>query len=162
MIFLFASLISVLASFSLCALSILTLSTISTVFKCQEGPVINLKSAAVATPSSSSVNFVERFWSVTFLDFATFIHHNVFLRGNDEFLFKCEPIASDIMNTSFMSETRCPIEPGVSDQALIVSVVGLILALFQLLMSVIGTIISLQIKPWKQVEVFMQKKQLQC
>jgi len=119
MIFLFASLISVLASFSLCALSILTLSTISTVFKCQEGPVINLKSAAVATPSSSSVNFVE----------------------------------SDIMNTSFMSETRCPIEPGVSDQALIVSVVGLILALFQLLMSVIGTIISLQIKPWKQVEV---------
>lgn len=64
------------------------------------------------------------------------------------------------MNTSFMSETRCPIEPGISDQALIVSVVGLILALFQLLMSVIGTIIALQIKPWKQVEVFMQKIQL--
>ena len=57
------------------------------------------------------------------------------------------------LNSSFKSETRCPIEPSIGDQAMIVSVVGLILALFQLLMSVIGTIIALQIKPWKQVEV---------
>ena len=35
----------------------------------------------------------------------------------------------------------------------LIPVVGLILSLFQLLMSVIGTIIALQIKPWKQVEV---------
>lgn len=112
MVFLFTSIISVLASFSLCTLSILTLSTISTVFKCQEGPLINLK---VAMP----VDFVQ----------------------------------SSELNSSFKSETRCPIEPSIGDQAMIVSVVGLILALFQLLMSVIGTIIALQIKPWKQVEV---------
>ena len=105
MIFLMASIISVLASFSLCTLSILTLSTISAVFKCQETPVINLKSAL-------SEDFLERLGSKSVGAYITEI-----------LTTDAEPTQSFTQeNTSFGSQSRCPIEPSVADQALIVSV----------------------------------------
>ena len=59
-------------------------------------------------------------------------------------------------NTS-RSEVKCPNEPYIFNQVMIVSIVGLLLITCQLLMSITGTVIAFQIKPWKKFEVRLKQ-----